>query len=270
MLPDSGCISATLLDSAAARRLRPRFVPAGLPQGWLKQTGKHETMRLHTGWMTGAIAAIVLNGAAFADVTVSHSNDPTAALGGMLGSVLGAEKALLAAIPNQRLTELAVGPKVETKTTEAKKSAAPAVIRYSDDWLAALPEPSGDEEWQCLSKAIYFESRGETLKGQFAVAEVILNRVDSADYPDTICGVVMQQGGGGCQFSYVCDGRADRMRDPEAMWRAERIARVMIDGAPRALTMGATHFHTRWVRPGWSNRFPQTASIGAHLFYRQP
>jgi spore germination cell wall hydrolase CwlJ-like protein len=44
----------------------------------------------------------------------------------------------------------------------------------------------------------------------------------------------------------------------------------MMDGAPRTLTMGATHFHTRWVRPGWARRFPQTAAIGAHLFYRQP
>ncbi|ESW61208.1 MAG: hypothetical protein Q27BPR15_07765 [Rhodobacter sp. CACIA14H1] len=219
--------------------------------------------------MMGALAAVVLNGAAFADVTVSQSNDPTAALGGMLGSVLGAEKQALAAIPDQRLTELAVGPKVETKTTEGRKT-APAVIRYSDEWLAALPAPTGDAQWECLSKAIYFESRGETLKGQFAVAEVILNRVDSPDYPGSICGVVEQRGNGGCQFSYICDGRADRMRDGEAMWRAERIARVMMDGAPRALTMGATHFHTRWVRPGWSNRFPQTATIGAHLFYRQP
>lgn len=227
-------------------------------------------MRLHTGWIAGAIAAAVLNGAAFADVTVSQSNDPTAALGGMLGSVLGAEKQALAALPEQKLTELAVGPKVETKTTVASRPAVPAVIKYDDAWLAALPAPSGDAQWECLSKAIYFESRGETLKGQFAVAEVILNRVDSPDYPKTICGVVEQRGGGGCQFSYVCDGRADRMRDEEAMWRAERIARVMMDGAPRALTMGATHFHTRWVRPGWSNRFPKTASIGAHVFYKQP
>jgi len=227
-------------------------------------------MRLHTGWIAGALAAVVLNGAAFADVTVSQSNDPTAALGGMLGSVLGAEKQALAAIPDARLTELALGPKVETKTTVAGRPSVPAVIRYDDEWLAALPAPSGDAQWQCLSKAIYFEARGETVRGQFAVAEVILNRVDSPDYPSTICGVVEQRGGGGCQFSYVCDGRTDTMRDETAMWRAERIARVMMDGAPRALTLGATHFHTRWVRPGWSNRFPKTASIGAHVFYKQP
>ena len=226
-------------------------------------------MRLHTGWITGAVAAVILNGAAFADVTVSQSNDPTAAIGGTLGNLLGAERQALNAIPEGRLTELAVGPKIETRTTVAK-TAAPAVIRYEDAWLAGQPEPTGDAQWECLSKAIYFEARGETLRGQFAVAEVILNRVASPDYPSTICGVVEQRGGGGCQFSYVCDGRADRMRDSEAVWRAERIARAMMDGAPRALTMGATHFHTRHVRPGWAKRFPQTAAIGAHLFYRQP
>lgn len=226
-------------------------------------------MRLHTGWITGAIAAVVLNGAAFADVTVSQSNDPTAALGGTMSTLLGAEKRALAALPGQRLTELAVGPKIETKTTPAAP-AAPAVIRYDDAWLATLPAPTGDAQWECLRKAIYFEARGETLRGQFAVAEVILNRVDSPVYPRSICGVVEQRGGGGCQFSYICDGRADTMRDPYAAWRASRIARVMMDGAPRALTMGATHFHARWVSPGWARRFPQTAAIGAHLFYRQP
>lgn len=226
-------------------------------------------MRLHTGWIAGAFAAAVLNGAAFADVTVSQSNDPTAALGGTMSTLLGAEKQALAALPTPRLTELAVGPKVETKTTPATP-AAPTVIRYEDAWLATLAAPQGDAQWECLRKAIYFEARGETLRGQFAVAEVILNRVDSPDYPGSICGVVEQRGGGGCQFSYICDGRADTMRDPEAAWRASRIARVMMDGAPRALTMGATHFHTRWVNPGWARRFPQTAAIGAHLFYKQP
>lgn len=240
----------------------------------IETTGAHETMRLHTGWIAAAFAAAVLNGAAFADVTVSQSNDPTAALGGTMSTLLGAEKLALAALPGQRLTELAVGPKVETKTTPAPKTSAqvavPTVIRYDDAWLATLPAPQGDAQWECLSTAIYFEARGETLRGQFAVAEVILNRVDSPDYPNSICGVTQQRGGGGCQFSYVCDGRADTMRDRGAMWRAERIARVMMDGAPRALTMGATHFHTRWVNPGWARRFPQTAAIGAHLFYKQP
>jgi spore germination cell wall hydrolase CwlJ-like protein len=140
----------------------------------------------------------------------------------------------------------------------------------TEAWLMAQPAPEGDAEWQCLTEAIYFEARGEGLEGQVAVAEVILNRVDSPLYPRSICGVVKQRGGGGCQFSYVCDGRTDRMREAAAADLAGRIARAMLDGAPRLLTEGATHFHTRAVRPGWSKRFALTATIGAHKFYRHP
>ncbi len=149
-------------------------------------------------------------------------------------------------------------------------NAAPPEDGLTEAWLVSQPAPQGDTEWQCLTEALYFESRGETLEGQIAVAEVILNRVDSPLYPRTVCGVVKQRGGGGCQFSYVCDGRADRMREKHSADLAGRIARAMLDGAPRLLTDGATHFHTRSVRPSWSKRFPKTAAIGAHLFYRQP
>jgi spore germination cell wall hydrolase CwlJ-like protein len=140
----------------------------------------------------------------------------------------------------------------------------------TEAWLLAQPVPQGDGEWQCLTEALYFEARGESLEGQVAVAEVILNRADSPLYPHSVCGVVKQRGGGGCQFSYVCDGRTDKMREVEAADLAGRIARAMLDDAPRVLTEGATHFHTKGVRPSWSKRFSHTASIGAHFFYRQP
>ncbi|MFN3992763.1 MAG: cell wall hydrolase [Tabrizicola flagellatus] len=163
--------------------------------------------------------------------------------------------------------------------TELKRLPAPdlsATLRadaltggITEDWLMAQPAPSGDAEWQCLTEALYFEARGESLEGQIAVAEVILNRKDSPLYPRTVCGVVRQRVGSDCQFSYVCNGRT-KMREREAADLAGRIARAMLDGAPRLLTEGATHFHTRGVRPGWSKRFPRTASIGAHVFYRQP
>jgi spore germination cell wall hydrolase CwlJ-like protein len=139
----------------------------------------------------------------------------------------------------------------------------------TEEWLMARPAPAGDAEWQCLTEALYFEARGESLEGQIAVAEVILNRVDSPLYPRTVCGVVKQRGGGGCQFSYVCTGKK-KMRERAAADLSGRIARAMLDGAPRVLTEGATHFHTKGVKPSWSKRFSRTASIGAHLFYRQP
>ncbi len=142
------------------------------------------------------------------------------------------------------------------------------VIRHDEAFLAGLPKAQGDAAWECLARAIYFEARGESIKGQFAVAEVILNRVDSPLYPDDICRVVHQGGSRGCQFSFTCDGFSDRIREKDAFETAGRIARLMLDGAPRLLTDGATHFHTRQVRPGWAHRMPRTASIGQHLFYR--
>jgi spore germination cell wall hydrolase CwlJ-like protein len=163
-----------------------------------------------------------------------------------------------------------VAPRLERLPAPDLDAAQAPKDGVTEDWLMAQPAPAGDAEWQCLTEALYFEARGESLEGQVAVAEVILNRVDSPLYPRSVCGVVKQRGGGGCQFSYVCDGRADRLRDKTAADRAGRVARAMLDGAPRALTDGATHFHTRSVRPGWSKRFAKTAAIGAHLFYRHP
>jgi hypothetical protein len=209
-----------------------------------------------------------------ADIAKSTKNDPKAAIADQMGLLLGAEKNRLGAIPPDLLGSIATGPeKAAAMPKVVPKKLTPkfdTMVKYDAAWLMSLPAPKGGADWECLSEAIYFEARGETLKGQFAVAEVILNRVDSPLYPKTVCGVVKQRGGGGCQFSYVCDGFADKMREPGARALAQRIARVMLDGAPRALTEGATHFHTRGVRPSWAKRFPQTAAIGAHLFYRQP
>lgn len=242
-------------------------------------------MRFHTSWIAGVIAAVMLHGAALAEVTISQSNAASSVLDGPFRSLFGAEKAVLSQMPDPTLTQLAIGRPVATRTTAAPVKAAvragrtlaapdaaamPAVIRYSDDWLAMQPAPTGGADWECMTRAIYFEARGESLRGQFAVAEVILNRMDSPDYPATVCGVVEQSSAAGCQFSFYCDGRTDQMRDARAIWRAERIARVMMDGAPRALTMGATHFHATWVQPDWSAQLPLTVAIGAHLFYRQP
>ena len=130
--------------------------------------------------------------------------------------------------------------------------------------LDALPQASGDAEWQCLAKAIYFESRGEPLDGQVAVAEVVLNRRDSRTFPHSVCAVTNQ----GCQFSYVCDGIPDTMRSGVARERSEKLAQVMLAGRERSLTDGALYFHSRAVRPDWSRRFNRTATIGHHMFYR--
>lgn len=126
-----------------------------------------------------------------------------------------------------------------------------------------------DSEWRCLSEALYFEARGESLAGQVAVAEVILNRVDDSAYPRSVCGVVRQGADSPtCQFSYYCDGRPEDVANREAFESAGKIAWVMLQGKPRILTGKATHFHASSVRPSWARKMVQTARIGEHIFYR--
>lgn len=223
-------------------------------------------MCLRQVWALASFLALAQGGAAVADVTVSQSNSPATQLASQIATLMGAEHAAMGALSSARLTEIAHGPRLK----QLDGAAEPAALRYDVAFLETLPAPQGDAEWQCLKTALYFEARGESLQGQFAVAEVILNRVDSPLYPKSVCGVVNQGSRAGCQFSYACDGHKDVMGEKTAADRAGRIARLMLDGAPRRLTDGATHFHTRAVRPGWAHRFPRTAAIGAHLFYRQP
>ena len=132
------------------------------------------------------------------------------------------------------------------------------------------PEERPNFQWKCLAEALYFEARGEQVEGQFAVAEVILNRVDSPKFPDSICTVVNQGTGRkhACQFSYTCDGKLERVANGAAYEQVVRIARVMIDGGTRRLTEGATYYHTTAVRPSWARRFEHTATIGVHKFYK--
>lgn len=141
---------------------------------------------------------------------------------------------------------------------------------HNEEWIDKQPEASGGAEWECLSEALYFEARSEAVDGLFAVAEVILNRVDSARYPDSVCGVINQGTGRkhACQFSYTCDGLPEVVNEGEAWVRVGKVARAMIDGAPRSLTDGALFYHAARVSPSWAAQKSQTALIGAHTFYR--
>jgi hypothetical protein len=199
-----------------------------------------------------------------ADVAMSSANAPvTVDLGVRLGALMGVETASLQALSADRLRRIGA-PFV------GRRGAQTAHILSADE-LDALPPAQGDRQWHCLAEAVYFEARGETIEGQYAVAEVILNRVENAAYPQTICGVV-EQGTGrrhACQFSYNCDGRPEVIGDQQAWHRAGQIARIMIDDAPRTLTEGATHYHAQRVNPRWARIYPRTTQVGAHIFYRQ-
>ncbi|MHA1128381.1 MAG: cell wall hydrolase [Alphaproteobacteria bacterium] len=146
---------------------------------------------------------------------------------------------------------------------------AQTVAGFTVEVLDSMPVASGDRSWQCLTEALYFEARSETLEGQFAVGEVILNRVDSRKFPNSVCGVVTQGAHrlNACQFSYNCDGKAEHFSEARAYARSGKLAKLLLDGRARVLTGGATYYHSSAVNPGWSRSFTKTNQIWRHIFY---
>ena len=121
----------------------------------------------------------------------------------------------------------------------------------------------------CLTQAVYFEARGETSRGQAAVAQVVLNRVANPSFPKTVCGVVFQGAAShGCQFSFVCDGSMRHGLEAEAWDRARRVAERALSGVALADIGNATHFHTLDVQPDWGPQMLRVAQVGLHVFYR--
>lgn len=180
-----------------------------------------------------------------------------------LNTLFSREQTALNSVPEKRLTSLFGFKRKSPQTTEDD-------IEYTRDWLDSQPKATGDEEFACLAEALYFEARGETVKGQFAVAEVIRNRVNAGQFPGSYCGVINQGTGRRyqCQFSYTCDGYEEVIREKRAYERVSKVARLVLDGVDPDLTEGATYYHTTAVRPRWSSHFTKTARIGVHLFYR--
>jgi len=141
-------------------------------------------------------------------------------------------------------------------------------------WWAQRPLPQSvwnSKQERCLAEAIYFEARGESEEGQVAVAQVVLNRVKNPSYPDSICGVVYQNKHkrNRCQFSFACDGIADRIAQAGAWKTAERIAKDVI-GGKRYLKMvdASTHYHATYVKPRWAKAMARRGKIGEHIFYK--
>jgi len=146
---------------------------------------------------------------------------------------------------------------------EGALAQSPRIAASGQERVIQAKAGASNASLQCLTEALYHEARGESVNGQRAVAEVILNRVDHPAFPNSVCGVVNQPS----QFSYK--GRAGKMRDRASLYRAQKIAAEALAGAPRSLTGGATYFHTTYVKPSWAKRFTRTTKIGAHVFYRR-
>ena len=144
----------------------------------------------------------------------------------------------------------------------------------------------------CLAQNIYYESRADNLSGKYAVADVVLNRVNDPRYPNTVCGVVEQAvmyeswttaqhkdlsdeeriyypKRNKCQFSWFCDGKPDTPNQMQSWKESQLIAyNIITFGRFRGITDGATHYHATYVTPHWSTAFDLKGQIGAHIFYQ--
>jgi spore germination cell wall hydrolase CwlJ-like protein len=166
-----------------------------------------------------------------------------------------------------------------SKATESGESLAPKGEVNADDQrektpaerLGLLDEKSRAKSEKCLAEAVYFEARGEAVRGQIAVAQVVLNRAFSGFYPTTVCGVVYQNKHRhyACQFTFACDNVADVVREPDMWDRAKRIAKAMLDGQIWLPEVGhSTHYHAYWVHPSWVSEMKKMYKFGVHTFYR--
>jgi hypothetical protein len=160
--------------------------------------------------------------------------------------------------------------KVAERSDRLYRLVSPPVDLLERSWREGREQRRQVAEQQCLARAIYFEARSESEIGRLAVARVILNRVNSPFYPDSICGVVYQNAEkrDGCQFSFACDGKSDRPRQGAAWKVAKSLAARAIAGEGEVQAIAtATHYHADYVLPEWSGAMTRLVKIGRHIFY---
>ena len=145
----------------------------------------------------------------------------------------------------------------ETPKSGGKKAGSLAEL------VAMQPTTVQGAEMECLAGTVYFESGAESLNGQLAVAEVVINRSKSGRFPSTICGVVYQKS----QFSFVRGGKMPKINKSSKTWRnAVAIAHIAVEGSWSSPVKGSLFFHATYVSPGW--RLTRTGTVGNHVFYR--
>jgi spore germination cell wall hydrolase CwlJ-like protein len=200
------------------------------------------------GWGMGLALGCLYLGAGLGRVAIDHMRDERAtALAPSLRGPLAVDPAALAQLA-------------------APAAPAPAAAVQA----ATAPVDTRARELDCLAQAVYFEARGESPRGQAAVATVIMNRVKNPHFPKTVCGVVYQGAAhhNGCQFSFACDGQVERVVEWSAWEQARRVAARTLSGALLRDVGSATHFHTTAVEPGWGPQMLRVAQVGLHVFYR--
>ncbi|SEP83375.1 Cell Wall Hydrolase [Devosia sp. YR412] len=158
-------------------------------------------------------------------------------------------------------------PAMASQQLAYARETAPVTGAFS----SGVPVAANEKELWCLATAVYFEARGESYRGQVAVAQVVLNRVKDHRYPDTICGVVFQNQSrrNSCQFSFACDGIPEVINDSKSWAQAQDIAQRFTAGELYLTEVAdATHYHATYVSPAWAPRMTKVTQIGLHVFYK--
>jgi len=218
------------------------------------------------------------------DVKTASLYFGSSSIGGAVGSMESWQpgEAPLIVPPDPDLKPLASlppAPDEPVKANEGGQSIAPKGEVNADNQHAMTPAErlglfeakARAKSEKCLAEAVYFESRGEAVRGQIAVAQVVLNRAFSGYYPTTVCGVVYQNKYRhfACQFTFACDNTPDVIREPDMWERAKKIAKAMLDGQIWLSEVAkSTHYHAYWVRPSWVSEMKRMYKFGVHTFYR--
>jgi spore germination cell wall hydrolase CwlJ-like protein len=199
-------------------------------------------------------------------------------LGGTLGTIErwqpGEEPLIVpSARPDPDMKAIASLPSAAGESVAAKGevNADDQRVKTPAERLGLLDDKTRAKAEKCLAEAVYFEARGEAVRGQIAVAQVVMNRAFSGFYPTTVCGVVYQNKNRhfACQFTFACDNVADVVREPDMWDRARKIAKAMLDGQLWLPEVGkSTHYHAYWVRPSWVHEMKKMYKFGVHTFYR--
>ncbi|WP_083541476.1 cell wall hydrolase [Sinorhizobium americanum] len=194
---------------------------------------------------------------------------------------------MLAKLVTNRDADVLATAYVRPEPDYARESPFDSILRQDKNGGRFIPDISPDdhawaatvlpatvfskEEQTCLAEGIYFEARSESVKGQAAVAQVILNRVRNPTYPKTICGVVYQNKAwrNRCQFSFACDMIRDLIYSRSHWKTAKEVAMAVTAGKIWLPEVGsATHYHATYVKPAWAKTMKRVGQIGLHIFYR--
>lgn len=208
--------------------------------------------------MTGmiALAATIMTGFAGAEISGANAQQ-------------GVEQEIAPEpLTEELVPEFVAGEIVQPIPTQPEAHAAEAAVSANslNELVARIETPETlSREMECLAGAVYFESRGEPLAGQLAVAQVVINRSESDLFPSSYCGVVYQPG----QFSFVRGGSMPRINRSSAAWQqAKAVARIAHEGLWESEAKDSLYFHARYVSPKWSRTKQARATIDTHIFYR--